>query len=147
MQTVLRIPLPFYKRHLNAQNSNTALAQRTLSTAERRADEIIQLLETSGAETRDGEPISQATHMLQCAMLAMEVLSDLPVIIGALLHDIGYLLKREQDTELIDAYGMMNPEKIGATYLRSNNFSDEVCAIVEQQTAAKRYLIATDKTY
>jgi putative nucleotidyltransferase with HDIG domain len=80
-------------------------------------------------------------------MLALEAMSDLSVVIGALLHDIGHLLKHEQATEAMADYGVKDHEGIGAAYLYSKGFSKRVCAIVQEHVAAKRYLVTTDAGY
>lgn len=122
-------------------------APKSVTPAEKVVADIMYLFETHGAEDYDGEPISHASHMIQCAMLAMESISDLPVIIGALLHDIGHLLKHEQPSEAMGSFGVVNHEGIGADYLYRKGFSEHVCAIVEHHVAAKRYLVTADKTY
>ena len=35
-------------------------------------DDIIEMYHTYGKEDYDGEPVSQASHMIQCAMLAIK---------------------------------------------------------------------------
>jgi len=118
------------------------------TNAENVAEEILYLFETYGSGSYENQGISYASHMIQCAMLAMkEDTSDLPVIISALLHDIGYLLKHEQNTEAMGLYGVVGHESIGAAYLRMKGFSEHVCAIVEHHEAAKQYLLITDKAY
>lgn len=107
----------------------------------------MQLFESFGNEDYDGEPVSQTSHMIQCAMLAMESVSDQALVIGAFLHDIGHLLKHEQHTEAMGTFGVVNHEGIGAGYLRDRGFSERICAMVAQHVAAKRYLVATDKLY
>jgi 2-amino-1-hydroxyethylphosphonate dioxygenase (glycine-forming) len=144
--TTMRIPFPFYKRH-SIKKPTHSIEARALTRAEQIATNIICLFETYGKEDYDGEPVSQTSHMVQCAMLAMENMSDLPVIVGALLHDIGHLLKHEQATESMNRFGVVNHEGIGAAYLRRNGFSERVCAMVEQHVSAKRYLVTTDKSY
>lgn len=110
------------------------------------SDEIIALFNKYGSEDYDGEPISQTSHMIQCAMLAMGD-GEIELTIGAFLHDIGHLLKHEQQTESMGSFGVVNHEGIGAAYLRERGFSDRICAIVANHVAAKRYLIATDEMY
>ncbi len=117
------------------------------NAAEKTTANIMRLFEQYGGEDYDGEPVSQASHMVQCAMLAMEAVSDRTLVIGALLHDIGHLLKHEQETDAMGAFGVVNHEGIGAAYLRRNGFSERICAVVEAHVAAKRYLVATDKLY
>ena len=110
-------------------------------------NEIMLLFEKYGAEDYDGEPVSQTSHMLQCAMQAMAEGEDMELILGAFLHDIGHLLKHRQQTEAMGDYGVANHEGIGAEYLKSKGFSARVCAMVEKHVDAKRYLVATDPAY
>ncbi|WP_018613465.1 HD domain-containing protein [Segetibacter koreensis] len=108
--------------------------------------EINDLFIKYGDEDYDGEPVSQASHMIQCAMLAMGE-GEVELTIGAFLHDIGHLLKHRQETEAMGNFGVVNHEGIGAAYLRERGFSDRICAVVANHVNAKRYLVATDKTY
>lgn len=110
------------------------------------SDEIKDLFIKYGDEDYDGEPVSQASHMIQCAMLAMGE-GEVELTIGAFLHDIGHLLKHEQETEAMGSFGVVNHEGIGASYLRERGFSEKICAVVANHVAAKRYLVATDKMY
>ena len=120
--------------------------RQMVSGAKQISDEIIALFNKYGKEDYDGEPISQASHMIQCAMLAMGE-GEIELTIGAFLHDIGHLLKHEQATEPMGNFGVVNHEGVGATYLRHRGFSERICAVVANHVAAKRYLVATDKTY
>jgi len=109
--------------------------------------EILGLFETHGNEDYDGEPVSQTSHMVQCGMLAMAVGGDMELVIGALLHDVGHLLRYKMQSEAMGQYGAVNHEGLGGEYLRNNGFSERICAMVEQHVAAKRYLVSTDPTY
>jgi 2-amino-1-hydroxyethylphosphonate dioxygenase (glycine-forming) len=110
-------------------------------------NEIMMLFEKYGDEDYDGEPVSQASHMMQCATLAMNRGEDKELILGAFLHDIGHLLKHERQTEAMGKYGVVNHEGIGANYLREKGFSDRICAVVEKHVDAKRYLVAAKPGY
>jgi phosphonate degradation associated HDIG domain protein len=143
----MRITLSFHKPHIRIKKLKMPPPAIPLSPAESITNEIIQLFEQYGAEDYDGEPVSQTSHMIQCAMLAMDNWSDMTLILGALLHDIGHLLKHKSPTQLMDGYGVLNHESIGAAYLRSKGFPERICAVVEQHVAAKRYLVATDAAY
>ncbi|WP_121357618.1 HD domain-containing protein [Flavisolibacter nicotianae] len=123
--------------------SETTPAIKALQTA----NEIMRLFERYGDEDYDGEPVSQASHMIQCAMLAMDHACDTELILGAFLHDVGHFLKHEQATEAMGTYGVVNHEGVGAAYLRERGFPERICAAVEQHVAAKRYLVATDADY
>ncbi len=120
--------------------------KQTISSPKQIVDEIIALFNKYGNEDYDGEPISQTSHMIQCAMLAMGE-GEIELTIGAFLHDIGHLLKHEQNTESMGSFGVVNHEGIGAACLRERGFSDRICAIVANHVAAKRYLVATDEMY
>jgi len=111
------------------------------------AEEIINLFAQHGNEDYDGEPVSQTSHMIQCAMQAMATGSDMELILGAFLHDVGHLLKHKQQTESMGSYGVMNHEGLGAEYLRRKGFSERICAMVEMHVQAKRYLVTKDEKY
>jgi len=122
------------------------LQQPAVSAARKVSDEILDLFNKYGDEDYDGEPVSQTSHMIQCGMLAMGE-GEVELTIGAFLHDIGHLLKHEQETEAMGSFGVVNHEGIGAAYLRERGFSERICAVVANHVAAKRYLVATDKSY
>jgi 2-amino-1-hydroxyethylphosphonate dioxygenase (glycine-forming) len=110
-------------------------------------NEILFLFEKYGDEDYDGEPVSQASHMIQCAMQAIKENEDEEIMIGAFLHDIGHLLRHQQKTEAMGNFGVVNHEGIGGEYLRAKNFSERVCAVVEKHVDAKRYLVAAQPGY
>lgn len=111
------------------------------------ANEIMSLYEQYGDEDYDGEPVSQTSHMIQCAMEAMANGEDEELILGSFLHDIGHLLKHVEVTEEMGNYGVVNHEGLGANYLMDKGFSERICAMVENHVNAKRYLVAVDETY
>lgn len=111
------------------------------------AKEIIDLFEEFGNEDYDGERVTQREHMVQCAMLAMQEDNEDELVLGALLHDIGHLLRHRQPVEIMGDYGVVNHESIGAAYLREKEFSEKICVVVEMHVAAKRYLVAVDADY
>lgn len=118
-----------------------------MNKAETTTNEIILLFEKYGNEDYDGEPVSQTAHMIQCAMQAMAEGGDMELILGALLHDVGHLLRHEHAAEEMGGLGAVNHEGIGGEYLRRKGFSERVCAMVEKHVDAKRYLVATEPTY
>jgi len=111
------------------------------------ASEIMDLFEKYGDEDYDGEPVSQTSHMIQCAMEAMAAGEDEELVIGSFLHDIGHLLKHVTPTEEMGNFGVVNHEGIGAEYLKEKGFSKRICAMVENHVNAKRYLVAVDENY
>jgi 2-amino-1-hydroxyethylphosphonate dioxygenase (glycine-forming) len=110
-------------------------------------DEIMQLFELYGDSDYDGEPVSQVSHMIQCAMHAMDHTDDGEVILGAFLHDVGHLLKHDRETVLMGNYGVINHEWLGAQYLQEKGFSERVSTIVGMHVHAKRYLVTTNPGY
>lgn len=110
------------------------------------ADEIIALYETFGEESYDGEPVTQMSHMIQAAMLAMED-GDIELTLGCFLHDIGHLLKNTPHSRMMAGFGVMDHESVGAEYLKQKGFSDRIIAIVLMHVSAKRYLVATEPQY
>ena len=71
------------------------LQKKIISQPRLVSEEIKNLFIKYGDEDYDGEPVSQASHMIQCAMLAMGE-GEVELTIGAFLHDIGHLLKHER---------------------------------------------------
>ncbi|HEX2473718.1 MAG TPA: metal-dependent phosphohydrolase, partial [Lacipirellulaceae bacterium] len=53
---------------------------------------IRDLFERNGGSLYGGEDVTQLEHALQAAMLAEAEGADAPLIVAALLHDIGHLL-------------------------------------------------------
>lgn len=123
------------------------MLKNTIDNPREITDEIISLFELHGNENYDGEPVSQTSHMIQCAMQAMAEGSDMELVLGSFLHDAGHLLRHKMKTEEMDRYGAVNHEGIGAAYLREKGFSERICAMVEKHVDAKRFLVATDESY
>lgn len=115
--------------------------------AKKTTEEIMQLFAQYGNHDYDGEPVTQTSHMVQCAMLAMQANADPELVLGAFLHDIGHLLGHRQQAEDMGGFGAINHEGIGAAYLRERGFGERICAVVSGHVAAKRYLVATDEAY
>lgn len=93
-----------------------------------------------GAAYYGGEAISQTEHALQCAQLAEQAGEPEPIIVAALLHDIGHLMLAENITT------DMRHQEVAADAL-SQLFDDDVTAPVRLHVAAKRYLGAMDPAY
>jgi len=118
-----------------------------MSKADVTTNEIMRLFENYGNEDYDGEPVSQTSHMIQCAMQAMAEGEDMELILGAFLHDVGHLLRHEQTVDEMGGLGAVNHEGLGGDYLRRKNFSERLCAMVENHVDAKRYLVAMQPSY
>lgn len=83
-----------------------------------------------------GERVSMAEHLLQTAHAAEQDGAALPLVVAALLHDVGYLL---------DAGDRRHPEA-GAAFL-APHFGPEITEPIRLHVEAKRYLCATEPAY
>lgn len=104
-----------------------------------RADELMELLRTSGRQPLDrGSKVSQLAHALQTAKaLEREHPDDLELAAAGLVHDIGHLLPGGRDeTHAEDAAAAVRAS-LGA----------RVSGIVGLHVEAKRYLVAVEGTY
>ncbi len=107
-------------------------------------EEVFQLYTRKGDEAYHGEPVSQLQHMLQAATLAINEQFDDETVLAAFFHDIGHLL---ESSESMGDYGVVDHEKLGASYLESRGFGDKIVDLVKRHVEAKRYLTAIDPTY
>jgi hypothetical protein len=58
--------------------------------------EITRLLKVRGDHRNALQPVSPLEHALQCAQLAEQALASDELIVAALLHDLGHLLRSDQ---------------------------------------------------
>jgi len=110
-------------------------------------DKIISLYKELGNSNYIGEEITQEEHAVQAALLAKEENGQEPVIIGALLHDIGHLLGLKYSLEMMDDLGCKFHEFVGSYLLSEIGFSKLVCDIVENHVKTKRYLVSKYPQY
>ena len=61
-------------------------------------ERIFGILEQNGGDQYDGEAVSQLEHALQCAYLAEHSGAPTKLVVAALLHDIGHLIRVCQKT-------------------------------------------------
>lgn len=101
---------------------------------------IESLFAVHGSAWYGGEAISQTAHALQCAQLAEQAGEPGPLIVAALLHDVGHLLLAESTTT------DMRHQEAAAEAL-AGLFGDDVTEPVRLHVAAKRYLCAVDPAY
>ena len=107
-------------------------------------DEIFELFARFGSE-RYGEDLSLKSHMLQSAAQACSLEAPRPVVVAALLHDVGHFLSPEG--EAATGRGReLDHEAIGAAWL-SRGFGEEVTAPIALHVSAKRYLCAVEPGY
>ena len=108
-------------------------------------DRVLGVLERRGAEQYGGEAVTQIQHALQCAHLAERSGATAPLIVAALLHDIGHLVHElgEDATERgIDDRHEERGREFLATW-----FDKSVTEPVGLHVPAKRYLCAIDPGY
>jgi len=105
---------------------------------------IFQLFARHGSSGY-GEDLSLEQHMLQSAALAESLGAPDPVVVAALLHDIGYFL--QADTGVVVEPGQdFAHEALGAAWL-SRAFGDAITAPIALHVEAKRYLCAVEPGY
>jgi [1-hydroxy-2-(trimethylamino)ethyl]phosphonate dioxygenase len=104
--------------------------------------EILAIFGARGADRYLGERVSVSEHMLQTAWFARTEGAPGPLIVAALLHDIGHLLE-EVPADLADWTSDAHHELIGAQWL-ARRFGPEISEPVRLHVPAKRYLCATD---
>ncbi len=113
------------------------------------ADDAVRVLAekfaSEGAAEYLGEPVSQAAHMLQAAMLAERDRAEGALIAAALLHDVGHFAVTMTGHELMSGTDTRHGEA-GASWL-AQWFGPEVTEPVRLHVAAKRYLCATEPDY
>ncbi len=103
-------------------------------------DRIQALFAGHGNDYYGGEAISQTEHALQCAWQAEQAGEPEPLVVAALLHDIGHLMLAESSTT------DMRHQEAGADAL-ATLFGAGVTEPVRLHVAAKRYLCARDADY
>lgn len=109
------------------------------------ADEVLAIYGARGARAYFGELVSMTEHGLQAAWFARVEAAPEPLIIAALLHDIGHLLETIPD-ELADWTSDARHEEVGSRWL-ALRFGAEISEPVRLHVPAKRYLCATDRDY
>jgi phosphonate degradation associated HDIG domain protein len=112
----------------------------TIEKATLITNEVFALFEQFGEMDYIGEKVSQLEHACQAAQLAEAEGYDTEVILAALLHDIGHLYEFIMPAEKMNAFGIVDHEKLGSIYLREKGFSEKITRLVESHVAAKRYL-------
>lgn len=107
-------------------------------------DEIFALFARHGAE-HYGENVTQLDHALQCAQLALDHGCSEPLVIAALLHDVGRMIDPSGNDAELAGHDAVH-EETGADWLAAG-FPKSVTEPIRLHVAAKRYLCATDQSY
>jgi [1-hydroxy-2-(trimethylamino)ethyl]phosphonate dioxygenase len=109
------------------------------------AGEIFALFERRGSDAYFGESVSLTEHSLQTAYAAQRQHAPVPLVIAALLHDVGHLVDSVPD-DIADWTVDARHEEVGARWL-ALRFGPEVHQPVRLHVPAKRYLCAVDPNY
>jgi phosphonate degradation associated HDIG domain protein len=113
------------------------------------ADDAVQIIAdlfaSEGATEYLGEPVTQASHLLQAAALAERERAEDALIAAALLHDVGHFAGALTGHDLMRGTDTRHGEA-GAAWL-AQWFGDEVTEPVRLHVAAKRYLCAVEPGY
>ena len=88
------------------------------------------------------EAVSQLEHALQCAQLAEWAQADAPLIVAALLHDIGHFVDDPDEFAHVD-----DTHEDRAVPLLARAFDERVTQPVRLHVMAKRYLVRVDPGY
>jgi [1-hydroxy-2-(trimethylamino)ethyl]phosphonate dioxygenase len=108
-------------------------------------DEIMTLFAERGTAAYHGEDVSQTEHALQAAALAVQEGAPDPLVVAALLHDIGHLLDG-QDEDLATRGLDGRHEEAGCIWL-ARHFGRSVTEPIRLHVIAKRYLCAVEPSY
>jgi gamma-butyrobetaine dioxygenase len=106
---------------------------------------IAELFAGEGAADYLGEAVTQAAHMLQAAALAEQATAPPPLIVAALLHDVGHFTGTVTGRDLMQGTDNRHSEQ-GANWL-AQWFGPEVTEPVRLHVDAKRYLCAAEPGY
>lgn len=104
---------------------------------------VEDLFARAGAEPYAGESIAPRAHALQSAFLATDAGAKPPLVVAALLHDVGRLLVRVSPPGPLDG---RHHDAIGCAWL-ALYFGKAVVDPVRLRVEAKRYLCAVDPDY
>jgi phosphonate degradation associated HDIG domain protein len=108
-------------------------------------DEILEIFGQRGADAYFGECVSMTEHALQAAYFAKGAGGPPPLVVAALLHDIGHLVEDVPD-DIEDWVDDAHHENVGSAWL-AVRFPAAVYEPVRLHVPAKRYLCATDAGY
>ncbi len=108
-------------------------------------NQIMEMFAVAGQAAYYGEAVSQTEHALQSANLAVQANAANELIVAALLHDVGHMLRGSDETTAKRGIDDVH-EELGAAWLE-RHFGPTVTGPVRLHVAAKRYLCAVDSAY
>jgi gamma-butyrobetaine dioxygenase len=106
---------------------------------------IADLFASDGASEYLGEPVTQASHMLQAAALGQQCGAPPALVAAALLHDVGHFTSAVSGHDLMR--GTDNRHSAAGADWLAQWFGEEVTEPVRLHVAAKRYLCAVEPGY
>ncbi len=115
--------------------------------AEDIVDRIVHWFERHGAAPCGcgrTEPVSALDHALQCAWLAEDARAGAPLVVAALLHDVGHFVAID---DLADHDDLDDAHELRAVAVLVRDFPAAVIEPIRLHVAAKRYLTATEPRY
>jgi gamma-butyrobetaine dioxygenase len=104
---------------------------------------IIQLYQVLGSDDHPRDGVSESEHALQAATLAQQEGAPASLIVAALVHDIGRLLRQLHHRGVTPGY---RHEQLGARWL-AWFYGPEITEPVRLHVDAKRYLCAVQRDY
>jgi gamma-butyrobetaine dioxygenase len=107
--------------------------------------QLASLFSSHGARGYPGEPVSQASHMLQAAVLAESAGAPPALVAAALLHDVGHFPVVASGPGPVRGWARHHAAA-GARWL-SQWFGPEVTGPIRLHVDAKRYLCAVEPGY
>jgi phosphonate degradation associated HDIG domain protein len=108
-------------------------------------DQVVELFHLHGHSVYDGlreEPVTALEHALQCAQLAEWADAPPPLVVAALLHDIGHFIAPARGSDAID-----DVHELRALGLLVTAFDADVIEPIRLHVQAKRYLVSVDPKY
>jgi len=103
-------------------------------------EDVEQLFAAKGAKMYAGEPVTQLEHALQSAQLAERAGAGEPLVVAALLHDLGHLINDQGETPTLRGVDDRH-EYVALPFLR-DLYGPAVLQPIRLHVDAKRYLCA-----
>lgn len=103
-------------------------------------EDVEQLFAAKGAKMYAGEPVTQLEHALQSAQLAERAGAGEPLVVAALLHDLGHLINDQGETPTLRGVDDRH-EYVALPFLR-DLYGPSVLQPIRLHVDAKRYLCA-----
>ena len=110
-------------------------------------ERLSHLFALHGATSYEGnrrESVSALNHALQCAQLAEDARAEAPLVVAALLHDVGHFVAID---DIGDKDDIDDVHELRGVAVLVRDFPPAVIEPIRLHVAAKRYLTAVEPTY